>query len=1191
MISAQQHSLSGLYRLRLLIVVALATLVTVPTSVNEAAAQASTPSTPTGLVAPSVSHDSATLSWDDAGDDTITGYQVRQRSRDGDEYGDSAREFVPVDDDTGSAATVYTDASVSPQTRYAYQVKAPGTHGLSEPSGSIEAETTGVPASPPVEEEQTEQTCPAPAAVEIPVTTVPIVVESTTADYFVLYASHDVDGTTVEYPVRVVLGDEGTTTLSENVAALPSERYRVEKYQVADPADVDGDCTDDITELNNLGAMNPVNPGVTVDPSDGALEIPDREAFEALAYTDANGRSYLKFSIFDKDTSRPRVYFQNSEETPHHDGFLNAINLDRRDGYLGTVIYDPEMIAPTGGRGVYRSRLRAQHVSLIGAERIYTLLAANMPLLDDNLAFWIRNEALQQIQSNLPAYEASRVNLVFDDDVYDDINFIALNPGEGYGLLRSLEPDDRPHSRDVVIYETLPNELPRVAGIISTVPQTPLSHVNLRALQDDIPNAFIAHALEDDAISDLIGSYVHYAVSDTGYSIRAATQAEVDGHYASSRRSEAQTPVRDLSATSVTPLSNIGFDDWDSFGVKAANVAVLRTLGFPQGTVPDGFAVPFYFYDEFMKHNNLYDDIEEMLADPDFQSDYDTKVSKLKKLRKKIKKADTPEWIKTALTAMHASFPEGTSLRYRSSTNNEDLPGFNGAGLYDSKTQHPEETAEDGISKSLKQVYASLWNFRAFIERDFHGIDHMKTAMGVLVHPNYSDERVNGVAVSVDPAYNTEGTHYVNSQLGEDLVTNPEARSVPEEVLLYPDGTYSVVALSNQVPDGRLLMTEDQLAQLRRHLAATHTKFLELYGVEQGERFAMEIEFKITSANVLSIKQARPWIFSGPSPEIDPIPSEDPGVALTASFKSVPATHDGSPFDVRFQFSERLSISRESFKNHAVTVTGGSVTNARMARFRVDRWLVTVSPDSPMADVTVVMPHNRPCTVNGAICTFGGRRLSNRLEYTVEGLVPRVPDRPTGRDLSPGVVALEWNDVPRADSYEVQFQQNGRWIDLPANGAEIELDGAGAVVKGLPAASTFNFRVRGVNSYGASEWSPRLIIRTRVDWEGELTAVQSTEVSSIKSGYSIYGSLGWALSPDEFVHEGTTYTVEFLVYAGESLWLGVDPELPADFSLRVGELTYLGSESKALHTVSGAGGYWWPSVAPDWFGDALYRWG
>ena len=315
--------------------------------------------------------------------------------------------------------------------------------------------------------------------------------------------------------------------------------------------------------------------------------------------------------------------------------------------------------------------------------------------------------ALRQIQADLPKYRASRIHLLFDDDVYDDTDFIALNPGEGYGLLRSLEPDERPHSRDVVIYETLPNELPRVAGIISTVPQTPLSHVNLRALQDSVPNAFIANALEDDAISGLLGSHVYYAVTETGYSIRAATQAEVDEHFASSRPSETQTPERDLSVTSITPLSDIGFDDWDSFGVKAANVAVLRTLGFPEGTVPDGFAVPFYFYDEFMKHNDLYDDIEEMLADPDFQSDYDTKVSKLKKLRKKIKKADTPEWIERALTEMHATFPEGTSLRYRSSTNNEDLPGFNGAGLYDSKTQHPEETEEDGISKSLKQVYAA----------------------------------------------------------------------------------------------------------------------------------------------------------------------------------------------------------------------------------------------------------------------------------------------------------------------------------------------------------------------------------------------------------------------------------------------------------------------------------------------------
>ena len=80
-----------------------------------------------------------------------------------------------------------------------------------------------------------------------------------------------------------------------------------------------------------------------------------------------------------------------------------------------------------------------------------------------------------------------------------------------------------------------------------------------------------------------------------------------------------------------------------------------------------------------------------MLEDPDFQSDYDAQEKELKKLRKKIKKGE-----------MHATYPEGQSLRYRSSTNNEDLPGFSGAGLYDSKTQDPEETEEDGIDKSIK---------------------------------------------------------------------------------------------------------------------------------------------------------------------------------------------------------------------------------------------------------------------------------------------------------------------------------------------------------------------------------------------------------------------------------------------------------------------------------------------------------
>ena len=413
----------------------------------------------------------------------------------------------------------------------------------------------------------------------------------------------------------------------------------------------------------------------------------------------------------------------------------------------------------------------------------------------------------------------------------------------------------------MAIYEVVPNEMSRVAGIITTVPDAALAS-NLRAVQDGIPNAFIRDVLDATRVTALLGGYVRYEVTEGRWDLRQATPEEVDLHYESSRPAAVQTPERDLSVAGIKPLGEIGFNDWKAFGVKAANVAVLGTLSFPAGTVPDGFAVPFYFYDEFMKAHGFYDDVTAMLADPDFQTDFDVQDDMLDDLRDAIEDAETPQWIVDDLTTMHATYPEGQSLRYRSSTNNEDLPGFNGAGLYDSKTQNPDETVEDGIDKSLKGVFASLWTFRAFTEREFYRIDHLAAAMGVLVHPNYKDELANGVAVSFDPVYGSD-TYYVNTQLGEDLVTNPEAYSVPEEILLRRSGTYTVLATSNLVEHGQLLMRDEQLRQLREHLEVIHDRFAQLYDPGPGEPFAMEIEFKITSDNILAIKQARPWVFSG----------------------------------------------------------------------------------------------------------------------------------------------------------------------------------------------------------------------------------------------------------------------------------------------------------------------------------------
>ncbi len=721
----------------------------------------------------------------------------------------------------------------------------------------------------------------APTPVSVAVSEVPIVVDSTTADYFVLYVGHpnpgqisQTDANPNDIAISVTRGQEGTTLLPDNLEALAPAEYRVEKYEVARPGDLDGDCVDDITELDGLGVYNPLNPAIKMDGSLAGVAIESREAFETFSlpsnhtyqWQNLNGLEFLKFSVIDWHSSDPSIYFMNTNVSVLHTVLYNKLEqrgVSTLVRLTGEIVYHPNVVAPDGSLGVYRYNFHKSAPPPRVTAHVHQVLASAMPFLDDNLAYYPTSpEPKANYQANKATYDTLRINVLQEADILPDVDYVPLNQAEGFGRLRLMGPDDddpRPH--EIPVYESLPNDLPRVAGSITTVPQTPLSHVNLRAIQNGVPNAFIRDILKDEDLKGLFGQFVYFSVAADGFVLREALKAEVDEHHSSRRPATAQTLVRDLTVTGIASLADVSFDDWDAFGVKAANMAELSKLGLPEGTVPVGFAVPFYFYDEFMKANDFYDDLDVMLADEGFQGDYDEQEKQLKALRKKIKKGTTPDWIVEALEGLHEEYPVGTSLRYRSSTNNEDLAAFNGAGLYDSKTQDPDETAEDGIDKSIKAVWASLWNFRAFLERDYYRVDHKSVAMGVLVHPNFSDERVNGVAVSYDPVSFLPDTFYVNSQLGEDLVTNPEARSYPEQLLLDADGRAGVLARSNLVPSGTLLLSESQMVQLRNNLKTIHDRFQTLYNIQDGDRFAIEIEFKVTADNTLAIKQARPWVF------------------------------------------------------------------------------------------------------------------------------------------------------------------------------------------------------------------------------------------------------------------------------------------------------------------------------------------
>ena len=98
------------------------------------------PAKPTGLSA-TATHDRVVLTWDDPGDDSITGYVILRRVRENDVGG----EFSVLVADTGTAATTYTDDTVAAGITYTYRIKAINEHGVSERSLWFHIDTPAAP--------------------------------------------------------------------------------------------------------------------------------------------------------------------------------------------------------------------------------------------------------------------------------------------------------------------------------------------------------------------------------------------------------------------------------------------------------------------------------------------------------------------------------------------------------------------------------------------------------------------------------------------------------------------------------------------------------------------------------------------------------------------------------------------------------------------------------------------------------------------------------------------------------------------------------------------------------------------------------------------------------------------------------------------------------------------------------------
>jgi hypothetical protein len=384
-------------------------------------------------------------------------------------------------------------------------------------------------------------------------------------------------------------------------------------------------------------------------------------------------------------------------------------------------------------------------------------------------------------------------------------------------------------------------------------------------------------------VRGLEGKLVELTVAASSWHVREATQAEADAYWAAHKPPAVTLPAMDLSVTSildigdVTPEPAAGASLRDAirkavtaFGGKAAHYSILsRTQDVP---LQKAFAIPVYYYDQFMRKNGLYDKVAAYEEDPSFVSDYRVRDAKLGELRAAMMTAPLDSNLEATLAAKLATADyAGHEIRFRTSTNSEDLEGFPCAGCYDSHTGDPSDWTD--VENAIRETYATVWSFRTYEERAYYGVDHTTVGMALLVHKNFPDEEANGVAVTANPfdEAGIDPAFYVNVQVGGTVeVVAPPAGTSSDQFLYYfnePNQPVSFIAHTSLLPSGQEVLTAAQRYQLGAALTAIHRRFSPAYGPGAGNTgwYAMDVEFKfdndeaLTKPPALYVKQARPY--------------------------------------------------------------------------------------------------------------------------------------------------------------------------------------------------------------------------------------------------------------------------------------------------------------------------------------------
>jgi hypothetical protein len=633
---------------------------------------------------------------------------------------------------------------------------------------------------------------------------------------------------------------------------------------------------------------------------DGVDSVACRADFDALASTplDATlpGARSVKVGFDRQDPSAAPLWFQHSTRFPIHYEYASA-HRSGGDlpliGDLGTFntteYFSPERRFLLGAVTHYEGpdvwALEISPYDTASPEMITTLFTAVKArgFFGPALRFHPTSEAVAATVAALP------LPLVTTDELYAGIDVQPLSVGTAIGRLRFesaanletvyLSPEE------IVVLDQAPNDISTVQGLITEEFQTPLSHVNILAQNRGSPNMGLRGAMTNPELRALEGQYVAFTVTTDGYTVVASTAEEAAAFFEASRGEPVVLPPLDLTKDEIVAIADVTATEGAggglraalveatrAYGGKAAQYAVLaRTEGLP---VRPAFAVPVFFYDQFMRENGFVDRVAALLVDDAFNTDAAVRDAALAALRDDMLTAPVNVDFQDALMRTIVDGGFGIrSLRYRTSTNSEDLDGFPCAGCYESHTGDPKDW--DDTLDAIRETWSTVWLFRTFEERRYYGVDHLSVGMALLVHENFPDEEANGVAVTNNP-FDPSGlspAFYVNVQTGGVAeVVHPPSGVTSDQFLSYfslPNQPTAFLSHSNLVDDGATVLTARQVHDLGVALNAIHNAFSDAYGPGAGNSgwYGMDVEFKFdqpsdddgSGAPQLFIKQARPF--------------------------------------------------------------------------------------------------------------------------------------------------------------------------------------------------------------------------------------------------------------------------------------------------------------------------------------------